>query len=1587
MNLTRYMAATASSTAESWGGNPKYAVDGLVCEESRWISDPVNGPHWLQVNLGGSFQIGSANVITGNWDSNPVANFSLQYWTGSAWVNIPGATITGNTMTQRQILFTSPVTTTQVRFYSTVNGSIAVKELAVFPPKSDGTAHPIGTEIDIRSGMLPKITASSQNAAGQRPYLAYDGFVHDNSRWISSNVTTKHWLEYGFVNQREIAYAHVYMGLGNGSAIANFHVEYWDGAAWEVIPGSTVTGNTSTEVFLTFDSTIRTDKVSFVCNDDGNIRIKEIVYLPPNGGVGYSRGTGVVFGAPPSQSWSTYSDKFYNIKNRVAGLNLRSATNGAVTVENPGGSFSQQYHILLNVGTDTYRICNRANEQRLEVAGGSLATGATVQEGDYVGRPYQQWRLVAAGSYFKLVNVYSGLVLTVNGTGSAVGTGLIQQTDTSANTQQWTFPHVTHFPKKGSSRSEVRSNFVARYNATHWYGWGLHPQIGGVSTANNPTHFQPMLWNNRIDRVADMLLRRAEWAVSDVPKYLMGFNEPNHSTQANMSVQTALDEWSRMEQVNLPLLGPQHDWAWGSWYTSFFDQADAKGFRIDEGGGHIYPSSSSVNYDSFSSGVTDGYNAQNGRVQWVTEWNWVNWGGAATWTSAELYSVVAETLWRYENNPWVKRHEFFAFSPYWVNGAPGALEKDGNILPLGRLYGAWDGDLNFRPNTWYHLHNRGTHAQLQNSAGAPVNTTINTVDSSINWHLVPTGTGRYYIVSNDGKRLSSNGTTVTLGAAGTTGTAVEWLVTPVAASPAHFGWFYLDHPASGKRLDSPGTSGALTMNTDTDNSPRWRFIKPYVASNPAPGLVAQYRFQGNTTDDSGLGNNATVVGSPVYTTGKIGQAINLDGADDVVTAGIGLTDRPDITVATWVKWNGGGDWQRIFDFGIDMNNYMFMTPKATGGGLRFAIKNGSAEQQLNAPAIPTGQWVHVAVALNGDVGTLYVNGAAVDTKTIIINPNDFKGSSHYIGKSQFPADSLFSGMIDDFRVYNHAVSAAVIADLAAGDTAPPAAPTAIVAGAGDGVAYLDWADNSEPDLSGYTVYRSTTSGTGYAPIATGLTTSNYTDNSVVNGGSYYYVVTAEDVSANKSPNSAEVHATPSNAPNVAVAATLPGAALATATGPTLVTSSTFSIAGGNLVALLVTVERSGSGDSIGATFAAQPMILGVSANQGIQWSGIFYIKDPAAASGQFSITTTGSGGAIAYSAISLVNVGGVANFASVSNTTTSTSATISLTTRTALDGGFVLGAAVNNAFDAANPPPSFVSGDADQFLRASSLIGTSGHLHTYGDVPQWGNRTNVYGNLVQRNAYVTLAFDKSASLDITPPAAPTGLVATAGDSAVGLDWADNAEPDLNGYTVYRSTTSGSGYAPIANGLSASEFEDNTTANGTTYYYIVTATDSLAHESAASAEVSATPMVNSTSYAGWAVGKPFAPGQEGLEFDVERDGLANAFEWLLGGNPFKSDTGLLPVAKLRTVNGTEFPGADPAKRYLSITATIRRNISGMTLVAQAAASPDLLDSPDSSDSIISIQRDDLGDFEVREWIHRVPVEEASGGFMRLKLFEE
>ena len=92
------------------------------------------------------------------------------------------------------------------------------------------------------------------------------------------------------------------------------------------------------------------------------------------------------------------------------------------------------------------------------------------------------------------------------------------------------------------------------------------------------------------------------------------------------------------------------------------------------------------------------------------------------------------------------------------------------------------------------------------------------------------------------------------------------------------------------------------------------------------------------------------------------------------------------------------------------------------------------------------------------------------------------------------------------------------------------------------------------------------------------------------------------------------------------------------------------------------------------------------------------------------------------------------------------------------------------------------------------------------------------------------------SSQTTVPVAPTGLAATAGNAEVTLSW--TASSGAASYHVKRATTSGGPYTQLA-APTTTGYTDSSAANGTDYFYVVSAVDS-AGESADSAQASATP---------------------------------------------------------------------------------------------------------------------------------------------------
>ncbi|WP_329331836.1 family 43 glycosylhydrolase [Streptomyces sp. NBC_00663] len=216
-------------------------------------------------------------------------------------------------------------------------------------------------------------------------------------------------------------------------------------------------------------------------------------------------------------------------------------------------------------------------------------------------------------------------------------------------------------------------------------------------------------------------------------------------------------------------------------------------------------------------------------------------------------------------------------------------------------------------------------------------------------------------------------------------------------------------------------------------------------------LLLEYGFDetgGNIARDaSGHGYHGTYARTPAFGTGVDGGSFKMSGdagTSPYVKIPNGVLKNTDsVTVSTYAKWQGGASFQWLFGLGPDSDKYLFATPSNGGSSLYSAITKASwsAESKLTAGSqLTPGEWRHVTVTLDGSTGimVLYVDGIEAARTTTGIKPSELydanKDYSGYIGRSLYSADPYFAGEVDDFRIYDRALSAAEVMELS-GNTA------------------------------------------------------------------------------------------------------------------------------------------------------------------------------------------------------------------------------------------------------------------------------------------------------------------------------------------------------------------------------------------------------------------------------------------------------------------------------------------------------------------------------------------------------------------------
>jgi uncharacterized repeat protein (TIGR03806 family) len=659
-------------------------------------------------------------------------------------------------------------------------------------------------------------------------------------------------------------------------------------------------------------------------------------------------------------------------------------------------------------------------------------------------------------------------------------------------------------------------------------------------------------------------------------------------------------------------------------------------------------------------------------------------------------------------------------------------------------------------------------------------------------------------------------------------------------------------------------------------------------------------------------------------------------------------------VVTWI--NNGGD-------GVDLVYH-------ADGSLQLGIDQwpdtsparSSADKITADPAAGPDNWRFFAVTYDAAAQEVrfYFGSAVSDATLDVARAYTGRGPvgaaigrlalGHFNSVTRSSAlDRMLRGLIDQVQIYGDALSASEIGlvQRTGSPVAPPSAPANLVATPDDLRVDLSW--NASANALRYVVKRSLTSGSGYAPIATNLVGTSYTDTGVLNGTTYYYVVSAVN-GVGEGPDSAQASATPqlfpppaptglaAGAGNARVALTWVAAARATGYNVkrSTISGGPYSVVAANVSGTAFTdtnvlndntyyyvvsaVNTSGespnSAQASATPQATPPPIVKLTFYEG---SGTA-IANSGSAGGTLTRSTptpafsanvpngggssvdfgTSTGNVVVESPAAIAALGGLSSF-TISGWLNARSLAEGPGGNRVLswingggdgvdlvchaDGSLQLGidewpdssparstagkliadagADAGNwrffavTYDAASSQVAFYFGSAstDAALDvtrgyARGAVGASiGRLAVghFNSVTRSGaldrmfrglvDEIQVHGSVLSLAEIITLQ-RAPASPPTTPPPAPTGLAATAGNGQVLLAW--SSAGTASSYNLKRSTTSGGPYGVIASGLTATTHTDTGLANGTTYYYVVSAVNAVS-EGANSSQASATPQ--------------------------------------------------------------------------------------------------------------------------------------------------
>lgn len=228
------------------------------------------------------------------------------------------------------------------------------------------------------------------------------------------------------------------------------------------------------------------------------------------------------------------------------------------------------------------------------------------------------------------------------------------------------------------------STALSRSGAAWYYTWSVSHQP--IATPPG-TAFVPMIWGPGSVTSAALSQAKGEG------RYLLGFNEPDMSSQSDMSVPQALSLWPKLMATGMRLGSPAVATGAatpGGWLDQFMHGAAARGYRVNFITVHWYGADFTTS-DAVQQ-LHDYLAAIHARYHlpiWLTEFALIRFGSTTTFPSpqqqAAFVSAAASML---DHLPYLQRYAWFALPASAGDGSAGLFRAGPAATAAGRAFEA-----------------------------------------------------------------------------------------------------------------------------------------------------------------------------------------------------------------------------------------------------------------------------------------------------------------------------------------------------------------------------------------------------------------------------------------------------------------------------------------------------------------------------------------------------------------------------------------------------------------------------------------------------------------------------------------------------------------------------------------------------------------------------------------------------------------------------------------------------------------------------------------------------------------------------------